>query len=101
MGLFISGIPIVVITASLLCLVEGFILLPCRLQLIGPSVVKKCLKNKKNNKHTDWFTGIQNCFTKLCHLAVKYRYITCVIFVFVLFLSFVMLVKNQFILFPA
>ena len=101
MGLFISGIPIVVITASLLCLVEGFILLPCRLQLIGPSVVKKCLKNKKNNKHTDWFTGIQNCFTKLCHLAVRHRYVTLIIFVLVLFFSFVMLGKNQFILFPA
>lgn len=100
MGLFISGIPIVVITASLLCLIEGFILLPYRLQLIGPSVVKRCVENKKKNKQTDWFSGIQKWFTNLCYLAVKNRYITLIIFIFVLFLSIIMLGKNQFILFP-
>lgn len=100
MGLFISGIPIVVITASLICLFEGFILLPCRLQLIGASVVRRTVKNRKNNKDGDWFTVIQKWFTKACYITTKYRYITCLVFIFVLFLSIVILGKNQFILFP-
>ena len=99
MGLFISGIPIVVILSSVLCLIEGFILLPCRLQMIGPSVVKREMKIKKFNKK-DWFEPIQRGFSKICYVAAKYRYITLILFILVLFLSFFMLSKNQFILFP-
>ena len=99
MGLFISGVPIVVILASVLCLIEGFILLPCRLKMIGPSVVKREMRMKKLNKK-DWFDGIQRNFSKLVFIAAKYRYTTLCVFIFVLFISFVMLAKNQFILFP-
>ena len=99
MGLFISGIPIVVILASLLCLIEGFILLPCRLNMIGASVVKRSIKMKKTNKK-DWFEPIQEKFSSLCYITAKHRYITLFGFIFILFLSIVMLKKNQFILFP-
>lgn len=99
MGLFISGIPIVVILASLLCLIESFILLPCRLNMIGASVVKRSIKMKKTNKK-DWFEPIQEKFSSLCYITAKHRYITLFGFIFILFLSIVMLKKNQFILFP-
>lgn len=101
MGRFISGIPAVVTIAILASLFESFFLLPCRLRMIGGSVVKREMEKKRNAKKSDWFDSLKGVFEKFVYLAVKFRYISLGVFVAVLMFSMFMLGLNQFILFPS
>ncbi len=100
MGRFISGVPTVVTMSILISLFESFFLLPCRLKMIGGSVVKNEMKKKKNINKKDWFSNFRNIFEKIVYFAVNHRYMSLVIFVIILIFSIFMMKINQFILFP-
>lgn len=101
MGLFIGGIPTVVTMAILVSLLESFFLLPCRLMMIGGSVVKREMNKKLHSGGKDWFSGVRETFIKIVYFAVKNRYISLLVFIFIVMFSVFMLWKNQFILFPS
>lgn len=99
-GDFISGIPVVVSIALGFSLMEGFLLLPARLMLVGQSV--KANKNVQIQK-LDWFDKyVLPRFRPVLEWLVEYKYLSAGIFSGMIFGAiFMIAVVNKFILFPA
>lgn len=101
MGLFISGIPIIVSISLMLSLGECFFFLPARLKLIGGSIINNMRKRKAQGKSTkDWFGVLTEKFENLVYVCVVHRYMSGLAFIGIVLFSFFMLSLNSFTLFP-
>lgn len=99
MGEFIKFIPIVVTIALLVCLGEGFFLLPMRLRLVEKASTDLEMKDRRKE---DWFHVFIRKFENFMHLCVSNRYKVMGVFSFIIVGSLLLMGKgNKFILFPA
>ncbi len=99
MGQFISGIPIVVIVALSVSLLEGFFLLPVRLLIVDSFV-----KVKRGQGHQkDWFDNyVLPPFKRVVSQLVHHPYLSALFFSGLIALAlYMMIFANRFILFPA
>ncbi len=100
MGQFIMWVPIMVTIALVASLVEGFFLLPARLQMTIISLEKYKLKAQKGKKQT-WFDTLRDRFEGFMKVAVARRYLVFGLISALLFGSIIVAVKfNRFELFP-
>lgn len=102
MGQFIRYIPVVVTVSLIICLLEGFFLLPIRLILLEN--FRSFLQHKKGHikvAKENWFESLQKKFEVLMSLVIKKRYLVFGFFTLLLLMSIFTMVKlNRFILFP-
>lgn len=100
MGQFIMWVPIMVTIALVASLIEGFFLLPARLQMTIISLEKYKLKTQKGEKHT-WFDTLRDRFEGYMQVAVRRKYLVfSLISVLLLGSVFVAVKFNRFELFP-
>lgn len=84
-GKFMRNLPIVVNLVLLASLMESLLILPCHLNKTGPSKKGK-QKEQWISRGLDWF--IQNPYSRLLKLSLKWRYATLAIGISVLLLTF-------------
>ena len=100
MGQFIMWVPIMVTIALIASLIEGFFLLPARLQMTILSLEKYRQKAQKGEKHT-WFDSVRDRFEKFMVRAVHRKYLVFSLITALLISSVFVAVKfNRFELFP-
>jgi len=96
MGRFIYAIPVVVSAALVFCLIECFLLLPMRIDLIASKMVFK-----KAEEQRTWFTGVSERFEKFMAWAIDHKYIMALSMLGIVIFSFIVIgVFNKFMLFP-
>ena len=92
MGQFIKWLPIVVSTALLVSLIEGFFLLPCRLRMT---------LSKKHKKESEWFLKVKKSFENFVYRVLQRKYLSLGLILLVgLSTLMASYFKNRFILFP-
>lgn len=84
MGKFIRGIPLVVIVALLASALEAFIILPSHLADFVRAPKKGKDGRVRSRKESRWFRAFLGGYTGLVKFAVRFRYLTVVLFVAIL-----------------
>ncbi|MCB9026286.1 MAG: efflux RND transporter permease subunit [Bdellovibrionaceae bacterium] len=100
MGQFIKWIPIMVSVALSMSLIEGFLLLPARLQFTVNKLQK--YKTNSNNQHQLWFDKLKNKFEYFMSSCIHKRYWILFLITVLLVSSVIINIKaNRFELFPS